>query len=244
MTNQKQSKRILSVTIRQMFDESPDTSWLGEYANRPTSDEFSIDRAHSLDCIENDYRQKTKLQRIAEAIESGCPPCEDHLNFYDETCQTCREEQAYSDAMHEIRHLAECDCDERGDMERHQYRYFNPSSNYVDKNGHALPDHSYDEVKKYVLQDYKRMETLNRGDWCFIGLAAEAEIVTQARQGNPIQKIHSGGLWGIESDSDDSHIEETEKEELSELKNQLLALGFSKRAISTAFKNVEHKERE
>ena len=55
-TNSKKSKRIaktgnriLSVVIRRMYDESPDTSWLGEYSNSRES-EFSIDRAHSEDC--------------------------------------------------------------------------------------------------------------------------------------------------------------------------------------------------
>ena len=39
-TNSKKSKRIaktgnriLSVVIRRMYDESPDTSWMGEYSN-------------------------------------------------------------------------------------------------------------------------------------------------------------------------------------------------------------------
>src|SRR5260370_9410628 len=45
-------KRILSVTIRRMVDDSPDTSWLGEYSSKCTS-EFSIDRAHAEDCPVN-----------------------------------------------------------------------------------------------------------------------------------------------------------------------------------------------
>src|ERR1700687_3340217 len=45
----RSKKRILGVTIRRMIDDSPDTSHLGEYSNRPTN-EFAIDRAHSEDC--------------------------------------------------------------------------------------------------------------------------------------------------------------------------------------------------
>ncbi len=63
-------KRILSVTLKRMIDDSPDTSMLGEYSSRMESDYYSIDRAHSLDCIENDTRQKEKLERIAEAIKA------------------------------------------------------------------------------------------------------------------------------------------------------------------------------
>lgn len=32
---QKRSKRILSVKIKRMIDDSPDTSWLGEYSDDP-----------------------------------------------------------------------------------------------------------------------------------------------------------------------------------------------------------------
>ena len=45
----KNSKRILSVTVKRMVDDSPDTSWLGEYSDTRKS-EFSIDRAHAEDC--------------------------------------------------------------------------------------------------------------------------------------------------------------------------------------------------
>jgi hypothetical protein len=34
----KNGKRILSIKIKHMVDDSPDTSWLGEYSNKPTSD--------------------------------------------------------------------------------------------------------------------------------------------------------------------------------------------------------------
>ena len=92
------------------------------------------------------------------------------------------------------------------------------------------------------------MERLNRGDWCYLGIRAEAEIIGNEQKDGPnkwhgvVQTISSGGLWGIESDSDRSYLEEVQEEELSNLKTELRALGFSKRAISTAFKNVEEKE--
>jgi hypothetical protein len=89
------------------------------------------------------------------------------------------------------------------------------------------------------------MERLNRGDWCFIGIRAEAEIqlfhkpVHSLDPGQTsIQTLTSGGLWGIESDSDREYLESVEQEELADLKTQLLVLGFSKRAISNAFKSI------
>ena len=85
----------------------------------------------------------------------------------------------------------------------------------------------------------KRMEQLNAGDWCFIGIRAKAEVTLA----DPVtQTVSSGGLWGIESDSDRAYFESIEQEELAELSNQLHAAGFSKRAIAAAFKNVERKE--
>ena len=137
----------------------------------------------------------------------------------------------------------ECDCGERGDMGRHEYRYFNPSFNYIGKDGQPADGLTPEEVRKYTRQDYERMESLNRGDWGFIGIRAEAEIaIPSGPQSATVQKITSGGLWGIESDSDEACFTETEQDELSDLREQLIALGFSRRAISAAFKNVEHKE--
>jgi hypothetical protein len=57
--------------------------------------------------------------------------------------------------------------------------------------------------------------------------------------GNTCQTITSGGLYGIESDSDADYFAEVEQEQLAELRGQLHVIGFSKRAIASAFKNVE-----
>jgi len=226
----QQKKRILSVTVKRMVDESPDTSWLGEYSQRKTS-EFSIDREHSLDCVVNSPNEVGQqwIERIRKQVVNDCSVWspEEVLDATYDTLDEC------SDALYE------CDCDGRGDMGRGEYRYFNPSFNYVDKNGHALPENTPEEVRKYVRQDYERMEAGNRGDWCMLGVAAEAEVWNPVSQ--VVQRIHSGGLWGIESDSGD-YIAEEEKNQLAELKSELLAYGFSKRAIATAFKDVKHKD--
>lgn len=231
----RSNKRILKVVVKRMADNDPDTSWLGEYSNSQTSP-FSIDRKHSEDCIENDTLQKEKLERIASWIENERPCCEEHPREFSEGCPACVEERYYQNAEESVRELIECDCGEHGDMSRNEYRFFNPSFNYVDKDGNARPENTPAEVRKYVRQDYDRMESLNRGDWCFLGIRVEAEVQLT---GDLTQTITSGGLWGIESDSGKDHIQETIREEMANLKTELLALGFSKRAIATAFKNVE-----
>ncbi len=83
-------------------------------------------------------------------------------------------------------------------------------------------------------QDFERMESLNDGQWCFVGIIAKAVIVSA--QG-VTQTIRSGGLWGIESDSDKSYLEEIARDELFNLRAELEAFGFGKRAIDYAFKN-------
>lgn len=75
--------------------------------------------------------------------------------------------------------------------------------------------------KEYGKQDYKRIEQLNKGNFCFIGIKAKANIYFEYKGYNQYQEITSGGLWGIESDSDKSYIEEVEKQELEDLKTQL-----------------------
>jgi len=111
-----------------------------------------------------------------------------------------------------------------GDMNRGEYQYFNP---YPD----PLKGKTQKEKKEMYIwakHNYERMESLNNGNWCYIGIIAEAEINING----VIQRITSGGLNGIESDSGRDYIEEIEKEELNSLKDQLRDLGFSEKAIN------------
>lgn len=62
-----------------------------------------------------------------------------------------------------------------------------------------------------------------------------------------LQHISSGGLWGIElepapnQDAASAYMEQVEREELDELAAQLHAIGFSRRAVKAAFRNVTRK---
>lgn len=178
----KNKNRIESVRIDTVVDDSPDTSWLGEYSNDPKG-EFAIDR------------------------------------------------------------------EERGDMERGEFRYFNPGS--VEPFNPAatwIPATIQTEVGRRAYwheamqsnaeQDYKRSESYNRGDFCFVGIVAKAVVVST---GGIVQTLRSGGLWGIESDSGADHIASVEQEELSGLRSELEAFGFGSRSVSYAFRNVSRK---
>lgn len=232
-------KRILSVCIKRMIDDSPDTSWMGEFSNRPKT-EYAIDRTHSEDCasVREDIKQ---AKQTLEHVQQTLGDMQEEYRKANPVREFIQDSgwEALEDAYNEVSELFDsvdaCDCG-GGNLERDQYRYFNgPVENYEGE--------TPEDIRKYVRQDYDRMESLNAGHWCFIGIRAEATIVTNINKHHGVcHQITSGGLWGIESDSDKDYLESIEKEELAQLRTELKSLGFSSRAISTAFKNIERKE--
>lgn len=247
----KNMKRILTVSIVTMHDENPDTSYLGEYGNSPTSP-YSIDRAHDLDCPQQTYNGlrdvdgkmvrlavRDKLGRISDYLcaqfnaqhDNATSTLLEHWDWYNDSSDFISE---HIDSLEN-----ECTCGNSWNMGRSEYRYFNPSFNYVDDKGKRLPENTPDEVIQYVKQDYQRMEGLKNGNWYYLGIEARAEIQLTLGKLVGSQTITSGGLWGIESDGDYSDIK---KEELSALHSQLKALGFGTRAISKAFKSISEKD--
>lgn len=121
------------------------------------------------------------------------------------------------------------DREERGDMGRGEYRYFVPA---------ISPEESGNPAS--VEADYQQMERYNAGDWCMLGIKAVAEVVMT---GNVVQRVSSGGLWGVESDSEESYLQEVGDEELGTLREELESMGFTTRQINAAFKQVAHVER-
>ena len=265
----KNMNRIHVVTIKRMNDDSPETSYLGEYSDRAKND-YAVDRRHSIDCPVNagtDGRVlsfassgRIELQMTLEQAESAS-----HSGDCDEDTQELSKVPAIAEQLGKIdavtlsddlkeygawdaEELADhaqnlqrilwlaacdiaerdgCDCGEHGDIGRGEFRYFNACvENYKGE--------SPDDIRKYARQDYERMERLQRGDWAYVGVRADAEIVVDG----VAQEITSGGLWGIESDSDRAYLAEIDGEQLTELRLQLRALGFGTRAISAAFKNA------
>ena len=77
--------------------------------------------------------------------------------------------------------------------------------------------HPQPDEYRYVLQDWRRLETLCRGDWSFYGIIVSLSLDDRkATLPNtpghyalldPVEIAHAS-LWGIESDSDDSYIRE------------------------------------
>lgn len=168
------TKKILSVKVKRMMDDDPDTSFLGEYTD--DLEDWNIDR--------------------------------------------CSE-----------KYICEMDDDERIPERGREYRFFKPYAG-GEKQG-------TEEYKEYGLQDFKRMESINRGDICFMGVRAEARVQLA---GDLVQTITSGGLWGIESDSGPKYFKEVEDEQLSELRDELRAIGFTDAKIKKAFDDREEDD--
>lgn len=174
--------KILKIKVERMNDESPDTSCIGEYTDKP--EDWAI-------------------------------------------CRCCGEYLANCDEEHDI--------PSRG----REFRFFKPYAG-GEKEG-------TEDFQKYGKQDYDRMEGLNAGNWCFIGIGAKAEVVLnktgdRARfHGGVIQHITSGGLWGIESDSENAYLQQVEGEQLTELAEELKRIGFTKSQIDKALESAERE---
>lgn len=92
------------------------------------------------------------------------------------------------------------------------------------------PDLSYLEPQSWMGAEDKeandaRMDAYNRGDWHMIGIRAVAHIhVYNVSGGYTMYELTSPGLWGIESDSDESYLQEVFKEECSQLQADIVAM--------------------
>ena len=170
----KNGKRIVKIEIERMFDESPDTSWLGEFSNRADT-QFAID-----------HQERSGSNRVKQWFNPGT--VED----------------------------------------------FDPNASWIPAGAENKREYWHTAMIKNAEQDYARMCSLCNGEFEFIGIGAKAHVTVD----NVCQTITSGGLWGIESDSEESYLKEEEQNQLAELRSILYEMGFSKRAISTAIKEM------
>ena len=94
----------------------------------------------------------------------------------------------------------------------------------VDSCRYTQEDYEEDpeQVKQWIRQDTQRLNSYG-DDWVNYGCMAEAVVSYPiSKQGDRrLETLTSGGLWGIESDSDDSYKTEIAKEQIEELKDHL-----------------------
>lgn len=141
--------------------------------------------------------KKAKLVSIQVITETDCDPDTSWIGEY--TSKPGQDDRTI-------------DREARGDMGLHEYRYFVAAMG-PDETGNP----------ESVEADYRRMESLSRGDWGFVGIRAVAKLSVNGT----LQTVTSGGLWGIESDSGKDYFKEVEKEQIDELRATLAELGVS-----------------
>lgn len=78
-------------------------------------------------------------------------------------------------------------------------------------------------TRRYIKEDMQRLEKFNSGELCSYGCMAEAEVSYPLNENRDrkIERFTSGGLWGIESDTNQSYREDTAKEQLEDLREHL-----------------------
>lgn len=200
--------RIEKIEVKALYDQDPDTSFLGTYTEK--AEPWAICRR----C--GQYLELAEIyDRVKEKIETNQSIIENSLMDSELPMAERERLEKISDAMENVLHRIDAkahDC-HRNPFLR-EYNFFLPYAAGEEK-GTA----SYIE---YGLQDYQRMEALNNGAWHFIGIVAYATVSTPIKNGHKrLSEFTSGGLWGIESDSDPEDIQTIMNEELSDLRSHL-----------------------
>lgn len=94
-----------------------------------------------------------------------------------------------------------------------------PDLSHLTQDYAGTPRH---EAEKYMEQDARRFQAFNDGQWHMSGCRAVAEVSYPIGNGSRrLERFTSGGLWGIESDSDAAHKAEIESEQIKELQAHL-----------------------
>lgn len=102
-----------------------------------------------------------------------------------------------------------------------------PDLSYLEQD---YEDCTKQEAIKHKAQDENRLQRYNDGYWHMIGIKAKAKI----RINGIFETVTSGGLWGIESDSDQKYFDEVFEEQKSELIDMLKEIGISQDQIAEA----------
>ncbi len=116
------------------------------------------------------------------------------------------------------------DAIKRENAGRGEYKYFLPAMTGEETGNPDSP-----------RLDYERMEAYNTGDWHMRFCQAVAVVSIKG----VMQRITSGGLSGVESDSGEDYFAEIASDEFDDLADILTALGFTPEQIDAARADVE-----
>lgn len=86
----------------------------------------------------------------------------------------------------------------------------------------------WNACEHYAREDEERLREFRADSWWFESCRAEAEVRYEVYDGSfRIERLTSGGLYGIESDSDGEHRRSVEIDELSDLSSHLERFGVT-----------------
>src|SRR5205814_1413585 len=94
--------------------------------------------------------------------------------------------------------------------------------------------------QEYYKKDQRRKSRYG-SQWCMYGIRAQVEIGIPSENGQFLttQKLTSGGLWGIESDSGKKYFKEVAQQELEDLKDMLQVLNVDLTGFEQLAKGIE-----
>lgn len=112
---------------------------------------------------------------------------------------------------------------ETNEMEN-QFKHYDTKQEdgvYVEFHRIVTDDQNLFLDEAYREEDTKRYNAWLRGDWCYVGIQAEACISVVEDGTATLYSIKSAGLWGIESDAGEEYFAMVFKEECEILKEHL-----------------------
>ena len=96
-------------------------------------------------------------------------------------------------------------------------------------------------TRRYIKEDMERLSNFGK-TWVMLSCVAKAEVSYPINESGDrrIETFRSGGLYGVESDSDSEYLKEVEKEQIEDLKQHLEHFNVD---LSSFEKKVEEAER-
>lgn len=91
---------------------------------------------------------------------------------------------------------------------------------------------------QYALEDCRRLEALNNGEWVFVTVSVSTHITTDTGLSDRVWNT----LSGVESDSGKEHFDEIIRDLKAENKAELLKMGFTEKEIDESLNNAEEVE--
>lgn len=93
---------------------------------------------------------------------------------------------------------------------------------------------------EYLRQDRERIDAYNRGEWYAMGISASCSLWrNHPGHAQHVAEVFTGGLWGVESDSDESYIRSVEDDQLDELRDILADMGIPEDHIAAALRDAK-----